>query len=304
MAGVAVKIDHSYSRSDALRLLRITERQLQGWEKLSLVLPTDTYGFKELLALRTILKLRKHRRPPQQIKRAVKAIGAKLQDARDPLTELRLYADGKRIRVEVDGHSMEAESGQLLLNFNKEELSRLVEFRKPDPEAELREKRAAAERWFQRGLDLEQNGAPSEEIHDAYETAIALDPESAGALVNLGTLCFNERQWTKAERYYQRALDADPEYPLAHFNLANLYDERGKRDDAKRHYEKALELAPAYADAHYNLALLYQGSGKTMEAVRHWNAYLKLDPSSQWSNIARRELDKLRRAAVVPGYRQ
>jgi hypothetical protein len=38
-----------------------------------------------------------------------------------------------------------------------------------------------------------------------------------------------------------------------------------------------------------------------MKAVQHWMAYLKLDPSSEWAIIARRELDKLRDAAVVRG---
>ena len=37
------------------------------------------------------------------------------------------------------------------------------------------------------------------------------------------------------------------------------------------------------------------------KAVRHWRTYLKLDPHSHWANIARRELSKLREAAVVPG---
>jgi hypothetical protein len=40
-----------------------------------------------------------------------------------------------------------------------------------------------------------------------------------------------------------------------------------------------------------------------MMAVRHWTEYLKLDPSSHWSSIARRELSKLRKAAVVSGSR-
>ncbi len=67
------------------------------------------------------------------------------------------------------------------------------------------------------------------------------------------------------------------------------------------HYQAALEIAPTYADAHYNLALLYQGSNQMMKALRHWTEYLKLDPSSHWSTIARRELSKLRKAAVVTG---
>jgi hypothetical protein len=49
------------------------------------------------------------------------------------------------------------------------------------------------------------------------------------------------------------------------------------------------------------VALLYQGSNQPMKAVRHWSAYLKLDPNSHWANIARRELTKLREAAVLRG---
>ena len=40
-----------------------------------------------------------------------------------------------------------------------------------------------------------------------------------------------------------------------------------------------------------------------MKAVRHWKAYLKIDGASSWAHIARRELQKLCRAAIVPGSR-
>jgi tetratricopeptide (TPR) repeat protein len=93
----------------------------------------------------------------------------------------------------------------------------------------------------------------------------------------------------------------DPEYALAHFDLGNLFDERGDRARAMEHYLTAIRIAPAYADAHYNVALLYQASHQAMKAVRHWMTYLKLDPTSQWATIARRELNKLRDAAVVHG---
>ena len=299
MAGAATK--QAYSRAETLRLLKITERQLKSWERQKLVPASESYGFKELLALRTVLKLRSSRVPSPQIRRALTALGAKLEGIHDPLTQLKIYADGKRIRVDIDGRAMEAESGQLLLNFDQGELTRLLEFRAPEQLSAERTRRAAAEHWFQQGLELEQSGAPLPEIVEAYQKAVELDPTSAGALVNLGTIHFNARNWSEAERYYREALGADPEYALAHFDLANLYDERGDRARALEHYQAALKVAPNYADAHYNLALLYQGSNQPMKAVRHWTEYLKLDPSSHWSNIARRELAKLRKAAVVPG---
>lgn len=302
MALAATK--QAYSREETRRLLKLSEQQLASFEAQKLVPSREHYGFKELLALRTIIKLRQAHRPVAQIGRAVEALSAKLYGVDDPLTELKLYADGKRIRVEVDGKSMEAESGQLLLNFNHSELTKLLEFRAPDTTGAERDRRATADRWFQKGLELEQTGAPHEEVIEAYEKAISLDSRAAGAMVNLGTLHFNARNWRDAERFYKLALEADPDYPLAHFDLANLYDERGDRTQAVEHYQAALTISPNYADAHYNLALLFQGSNQPMKAVRHWTMYLKLDPASTWANVARRELAKLKGQAIVPGFRK
>ncbi len=299
MAGTAAK--QAYSREETRRLLRISERQLASWERQKLVRRVSAYGFRELLALRTLVKLRHNRVAPVQIRRALAALREKLKHIEDPLTDLKLYADGKKIHVEIGENSMEAVSGQLLLNFRERELNRLLQFPTKDSGGVERDRRLTAERWFQRGLDLEQSGAPAAEIIEAYRKAIDLDPKSAGALVNLGTIYFNSRDWPEAEQHYLDALEVDPEYALAHFDLANLYDERGEREKALAHYESALRVSPNYADAHYNVALLYQGSNQPMKAVRHWSAYLKLDPNSHWANIARRELAKLREATVVPG---
>jgi tetratricopeptide (TPR) repeat protein len=299
VAGAAAK--QAYSRAEARRLLGVSERQLASWEKQKLVAPVASYGFRELLALQTIVKLRHNRVHTVQIRRALVALRAKLRHIDNPLTELKLYAHGKKVRVEVDGRSMDAESGQLILNFGESELNRLLEFPAKSAGTDERDRRLTAERWFQRGLDLEQSGAPAAEIIEAYQKAIELDPKSAGALVNLGTIYFNTRKWSDAEARYRQALEVDPEYALAHFDLANLYDERGDRTKALTHYEAALRISPNYADAHYNLALLYQGSSQSMKAVQHWRTYLKLDPASHWANIARRELTKLREATVLPG---
>ncbi len=301
MSGPASK--QAYTREEARRLVGISERQLKSWEEKKLLAHHSLYTFLELLELQTLVKLRGDRVPPLQIKRALTALAKKLKHIENPLTELKLYADGKKVRVEIDGKAMDAESGQLILNFDQVELRRMLAFPVKDPEAENRERRATAERWFQRGLELEQTGSAIENVVEAYEKAIELDPNSAGALVNLGTIHFNGRDFAKAKSFYERALEVDPEYALAHFDLANLYDERGDRAKAVEHYQAALRIAPNYADAHYNLALLYQGTNQPMRAVRHWTSYLKLDPGSHWANIARRELTKLREAAVVPGSR-
>ncbi|MDX2151263.1 MAG: tetratricopeptide repeat protein [Bryobacteraceae bacterium] len=290
----------SFSREEVRRALDVSERQLRTWERQGLIDSSETFAFKDLVALRALSSLWRSKVPRPRIREAIAAVRSKLGEVVNPLTDLRVFADGKRIGVQVAGRKMEPITGQLLFDFDAAELKRLLSFPKAQPGKE-RHRKHEAERWFQRGLDLEQSGADTEEVVAAYKHAIENDPHSAGALVNLGTVHFNSRAFKEAEGCYKRALEVDPNYPLAHFNLGNLYDEKGDRRRALAHYLAALELNPQYADAHYNIALLYQMSGQTLRAVRHWRVYLKLDPSSSWAVIARRELDKLRAATIVRG---
>ena len=283
-------------------MLRITERQLRSWEAQGLIPNRAIFGFSDLLAIQTLIKLRKDKIPLATIRRVVEALREKVRDVVDPLTELRIYAEGNKMRVDIDGSTIEPISGQLLLNFGPGELKKLLAFPQKNKEEDAsssRRRKAEAEVLFEKGLQMEQTGAPIEEVIEMYKYAIMLDPESTGALVNLGTVYFNARDMDNAEHYYRRAIDCDPTYALAHFNIGNLFDEKGQRDKALEHYLAALNLNPRYADAHYNLALLYQSTGETLKAIQHWKTYLKIDPASSWAIIARRELEKIRDSMMV-----
>jgi tetratricopeptide (TPR) repeat protein len=297
----------AYSREEVRRLLDISSSQLRSWEKQNFVSSTGSFTFSDLLALRTLVELRASKIPPAQIRKALEALRKRLSDVHNPLQELKIYSQGKKIQVLFEGQRMEPISGQLLLDFDAAEIKKLLSFPakagKPASGGEKHKTRREAEHWFEKGLELEQTGAPMKHIIEAYQKAAEIDRTSAGALVNLGTVYFNARDWRQAERHYRRALEVDPEYALAHYNLGNLFDERGNRTEALSHYLAALQIHPSYADAHYNVALLYQGMGQPLKAVRHWKLYLKLDPSSSWAAIARRELDKLKDSTIVRGPR-
>jgi tetratricopeptide (TPR) repeat protein len=301
----AAATKQAYSRDEVRRLLGISARQLRSWEEQKLVSSSPgTFSFSDILALRTVIALRKSNIPAAQIRKALHALRARMSQLSNPLTEVRIYSQGKKIQVQFAGQRMEAISGQLLLDFDEAEINKLLSFprkaedKQPAPKHKTRQE---AELWFEKGLELEQTGAAVEEVIAAYRKAAEIDPDSAGALVNLGTVYFNLRDWRQAEQHYRKALEVDPEYALANFNLGNLYDERGDRAKALAHYLAALHAHPNYADAHYNVALLFQSSGQTLKAVRHWKLYLKLDPNSSWAAIARRELGKLKDSTIVRG---
>ncbi|HYW42028.1 MAG TPA: tetratricopeptide repeat protein [Bryobacteraceae bacterium] len=288
--------NEEYSRADVRRKFGLSERQLRSWEKRELISPADSYSFSDLIALQTLIKLRENRIQAPTIGRAMESLRRKLDGVKQPLSELRIVSDGRRIAVHVGGQRMEALTGQILFDFEASEIGGIMSF--PDRKQAANRSREA-EVWFQRGLELEESGAPVEDAVEAYRKVLELNPTAAGALVNLGTIYYRQRKFAEAEKYYLRSISADPSYPLAEFNLGNLYDEQGRLDEALEHYRRALGLNPGYADAHFNLALLCERTGDALKAVHHWKVYLKLDSTGQWAEIARRQLERLRQATLI-----
>lgn len=300
--------NQTWTRDQVLRQLSLRPALLNSWVKQGLLAPDhggEEFHFQDLIALKVLLRLKALGLSAKKLRDSFDSLREKLSDIENPLAELRVYGEGGQIRVEVDGKKMEALSGQLLFDFDQAEIRRLLSFpgagarNDKDAREQQRKARSEAESWFQRGLELEQSGADKREAIEAYQKALELYPQLCGAHVNIGTIYFNARKWREAQKHYENAIQSDPQYALAHFNLANLHEELGRSSLAITHYKKALEIHPSYADAHYNLALLFQTRERVMEALRHWKQYLKLDPSSYWAAIAKREMTKLKEAALV-----
>ncbi len=287
-----------FSRQDLCRILRLSERQLVAWQRQGLVPDTLAYSFSDLIALKTIQKLRENRIPLKRIQRSLEALRRKLGEVEHPLTELKISSDGRRILVGYAGATMEPLTGQYLFNFETSRLHASVRAFKPAVAGaagapsfkDLAYRKQEAEEWFHRGLRLEENPETVEQALEAYRKAIELNPEAAGAYINLGTIYYNLHRLSDAENCYRAAIQIDPHYALAYFNLGNVYDERGDLAQARGYYEQALGIHADYADAHYNLALVYEKMGERGKAAQHWRRYLKLDPASPWAAYARQQL--------------
>jgi len=291
---VAPVTHQSWTRKEICRVLSLDERQLRSWEKQGLISAADEYAFSDLLTLRTLNSLREQKIPLRRIRQSFRSLQDRLGQQ---VNDVKVFTEGKRIGVQYSGQRIEPVTGQLLFDFDATPSKTRTFTPRPEPQ----KNREQADYWFQQGLELEQTNAPAEEAIAAYLKAVEFNPAAAGALVNLGTIFFHQREWKKSENYYRAAIEADANYALAHYNLGNLYDERGDSDRAYVHYHAALRLQPQYADAHYNLALLHQGQGDMMKALSHWQTYLKIDPGSQWAQIARREIEKIKQSTVVTG---
>ncbi len=170
----------NYTRDEVCRLLGIRESVLEDWEDNGFVARAEQYAFKDLVALKTLRQLRARRMPAARIRLILESLRSKLRHVADPLQELKIYTDGRRLAVQVDGHRMEPLTGQLLLDFDQDELRRLLEFPSKRAERtlaqEMEHRMREAEQWFERAVEMEQTGAPPEQIIAAYEKALERDP--------------------------------------------------------------------------------------------------------------------------------
>jgi tetratricopeptide (TPR) repeat protein len=273
-----------FTRREFQRILDISERQLAHWEKLRLVAPRErgesSYNFRDLITARTAKQLIESGIPATRLRRSLDALEKKLTGIREPLTELRIFCDGRDVVVERRGQRLEPISGQFILNFETRELGDRVRVM---PERN-------AEGWFALALEHEANPETRGLALEAYERVLRIEPEHVQALLNLGTLHYEGALLERARDCFEKAARLAPDNDAAHFNLGSLLDEIGELERARVHLRLAVRLNPHHADAHYNLAFVCEKLAARAEARQHWKKYLELDPASAWSNYAREQL--------------
>ena|SRR5579859_1948897 len=274
-----------FSPDEVQRILGLTGKQLDYWDRLRLVSPRRqkgirSYDFRDLIGLRTIKQLAESGVPANRLRRALSALREKLSQVQAPLAELLILSDGKDVIVERGGARLEPLSGQFVLNFETREL---------DEKVRVMGGRTADD-WLATALEYESGHNQEAEAFEAYERALLVDPQRVDALINYGTLLYESGNLQKAAEYFRRALAAQEENAQAHFNLGSVLEELGKLQESRQHLRQAVQLDPEYSDAHYNLAFVCEKLSAFAEAREHWQAYIKLEPFGPWCSYARQRL--------------
>ena len=283
-----------FSPEETQRIVGLTGKQLDYWDRLRLVSPRKEqgsrfYDFGDLIGLRTVKQLVEEGVPANRLRRALAALREKLAQVHAPLAELRVLSDGKGIVVERGGARLEPLSGQFVLNFETRELQERVRVMAG----------RNADEWLATALEYEAEGKTRAQAIDAYDLALCVDPERPEILINCGTLYYEDGNLEKASEYFRRAVALDAENALAHFNLGSVLEEVGEVEAARQHLRQAVCLDPNYPDAHYNLAFVCEKLDAYAEAQQHWQAYVRLDPAGPWCNYARQRLATSKTAKSV-----
>ncbi|HEY0565215.1 MAG TPA: tetratricopeptide repeat protein [Terriglobales bacterium] len=277
------QVEERYQRSDALRIVGITARQLGQWEKSGLVPTSETYSFSDLVQLSKLRDLRS-KLPARVIRKAMQA--CQVSGLANPLTETSMIVTSSHaIAVKHAGAAIDPVRGQFVFDFGQ-----VAERKNIVP---IRDLRDSAQDLFLKGVQLEERPETVADAVHVYEQVLLIDPNHAPAYINLGTIFYHRREFEAAERAYRRATEVDQNYALAFFDLGNVLDEIGRVEEAAAAYSRAIELSAEYADAHYNLALALERLRLPRKALKHWMKYVKIDTTGPWSNYARQQIERI-----------
>src|SRR5437588_9609093 len=154
-----------YQRTDVLRILRITARQLAGWEKSGLIPVSDSYSFFDLLQLRKLRELRAKRVRSAVIRDSLRAMQQQVAGMENPLLEASAFASKSRVAFRHRGASVEPLDGQFVMDFVDREVT------EPSKIHSMRTAETASE-FFAQGVGLEEDPATQVEAIEAYKRCV------------------------------------------------------------------------------------------------------------------------------------
>jgi tetratricopeptide (TPR) repeat protein len=276
---IASATPHTYSLKSVREMLGLSAGTLTRLIDAGFVTPARgprneyRFSFQDVVLLRTADQLLANKIPPRKVVKALVQLRRQLP-SEAPLTGLRISAVGSDVAVRQGDLQWDAESQQLLMDFEVAPggsagavtfITRTATHAAgtPQPEAELAHAEA-----------LERSDPAAAEA--AYRQVIRHAPDRIDAYLNLGALLYEASRHADALVVYEQGLAKAPREARLHYNRALALEDLGRENDALAAYEACIALAEDFADAHFNAARLYEQLGRKQLALRHFSAYRRL----------------------------
>lgn len=273
-----------YSVREVSRLFEVPEHRLRYWSQTGFLVPSMRrgdrrfYSFRDLIAVKVAKGLLDGGLPLRRVRRQLESLRTTLPRVAAPLHDLRIRCENDRVVVDAVAHRFEADSGQLVLDFEvstlRDQAAEVLALPWVDDEPGGGPPRTAYE-WFLFAQELEEqwdeDPGPEAimEARHAYEAALELDPRLAAAWTNLGGLLAELGEIEEAQEHFEEALRHDPDQLQAHLNLAELAMRQRGPEAAAAAYREVLRRDPDHLEAHYGLARALLRQGDKGEALAH-----------------------------------
>ena len=124
----------------------------------------------------------------------------------------------------------------------------------------------AGDLWVELGSARLSGGDPAG-AQIAFEKAAKQRPRNTPAILGLGSVALQRKDFGKAQEYCQQALATDPANPDAWFMTGALQEAQGHIEAAIEHYREALRLRPGHYKAAMGEAIIMMNKGRPAEAA-------------------------------------
>jgi tetratricopeptide (TPR) repeat protein len=125
-----------------------------------------------------------------------------------------------------------------------------------------------------------------EAAHQAFQTALHLDPVEPLALLGLAQYHGMREQWEEERSYVLKAYEIAPENADVLTQVGRLYmdsgDDADTRQEAANFFHAALQRDVTHLYAHCYLGTLYTKGGQNDLALHHFHTAAQLSPMSGW----------------------
>jgi choline-sulfatase len=152
-------------------------------------------------------------------------------------------------------------------------------------------------------LAFQAAGRPGEAA-TGFERVLALDPDNLKALLNLGEIYHSRGEREKAFEFYQRAVAVAPRFAGARIGLGAVALALNRIDVAGEALKQAVALGGTQPDLHFNLGVMAEQRGQRAIAAREYRAEVAAYPESlgAWVNLGLLERQEGRVDAALAAF--
>jgi tetratricopeptide (TPR) repeat protein len=119
------------------------------------------------------------------------------------------------------------------------------------------------------------------EAHQAFQSALKIDPDSFPAIINCGIVNFMMKRYAEAVPILRKALQKNAQSAVGHYFLGQALANLGFFEEAEKELLASLEFGrEEMKEAHRILAIIYISRGARKEAAKELEAYLRLAPNA------------------------
>src|SRR5438552_4074067 len=131
-------------------------------------------------------------------------------------------------------------------------------------------------------------------------------PQGAAAWTGLGDSWYALERYEEAVEAYDRAIAADPNSEEAWNNKGFTFFMLGIHEEALSCYEKALAINPTYKQTWYNKGYTFHGINRLEEAVTAYEKAIELDRGDEvlWNNLGNALYNLGRYGESIPYFEQ